>query len=54
MKGVLNLVRWLGCTHGLRNEVSICVIRLHKLMQCSRFFLAQDQKYSSFMKTGQP
>jgi hypothetical protein len=43
-----------GSSHGLRNEMHICLKRLHKLIQCSRFFLAREQKYLCLMKTGEP
>jgi len=41
-------------THGLRNEMPICLQRLHKLIYYSRFVLARDQKNLYLMNAGEP
>jgi hypothetical protein len=39
-------------SHGMRNEMHIWLKWLHRLTQCSRFFLARDQKYLCPLETG--
>jgi hypothetical protein len=42
-----------GSSHGLRNEMHFWLKELHRLVQCSRFLLARDQKYLCLMEAGE-
>ena len=39
--------------HGLRNEMSIFLKWLHRLIQCSRLFLIRDEKYLCLVEPGE-
>ena len=39
--------------HGMRNEMHFRLNELHRLVQCSRFLLARDQKYLCLMEAGE-
>src|SRR5258708_37696445 len=49
---VLDHNRRYCISHGMRNEMDIWLKWLHRLTQCSRFFLARNQKYLCPMETG--
>src|SRR5258708_26101115 len=51
-QAVSGLCTWTGLSHGMRNEMEIWLKWLHRLTQCSRFFLARDQKYLCPLETG--
>jgi hypothetical protein len=40
-------------SHGMRNEMHIRLKWLHRLVQCSGFFLIRDQKYPCLMEGGE-
>jgi hypothetical protein len=42
-----------GSSHAMRNELCIWLKELHRLVQCSRFFLGRDQKYLCLMEAGE-
>ena len=42
-----------GSAHGLRNELHFRLNELHRLVQCSRFSLARDQKYLCLLEAGE-
>jgi hypothetical protein len=53
MRQKKKMAKRYGTPHAMRNEMHFELKWLHRLVQCSHFFLARDQKYLCLMETGE-